>query len=141
MEDVFNKIFHIVFLIVGGTISTFYNHEKSYFLIEKTLFISNIGDFGCALNFENRGGFIYVIDCLFDRQANPTHPIGAGSIIKTTGDHTTKLMVIRVIAKNTYSAGAGLYGLYKGNLTDINSTYISINYFSKICEFYFSSKS
>ena len=84
-----------------------------------------MGDFGCALNFEHKGGYIYVIDCLFDGQINPTHPTGAGSIIKLSGNIKTALFVIRIIGKNTYSVGAGLFGLYSGNLTDINSTYIS----------------
>ena len=55
--------------------------------------------------------------------------MGAGSIIKITGDITAKIILIRVIAKNTYSFGTGLYGLYKANLTDINSTYISNYYY------------
>ena len=117
----------LIFDIVGATIGTFYNIEKSLLIVEKCFFISNICDFGCALNFEHKGGYAYVIDSFFDRNRIPTHPMGAGSIIKLSGDMTTKVIIIRILAKNTYSFGTGLFGIFQGNLTDINSTYISIN--------------
>lgn len=128
MEEVKNLICCSIIFInkVGSTVGTFYNYEKTNFSVENCYFITNIGDFGCALNFEHKGGYTYVIDSLFDGNKNPTHPMGSGSIIKLTGDITAKVIIIRILAKNTNSFGTGLYGLYKANLTDINSTYISI---------------
>ena len=96
-------------------------------MIKNNIFYSNIGDFGCALNFEHRGGLAYVIDCIFNSNSNPVHPIGSGSAIKATGDYGTQVISIRNIYVNNTSLGSGIYGTYNANITDINSTYESKN--------------
>jgi len=72
----------------------------------------------------------FVIDCVFDLNGNPSHPIGSGSAIKVNGDYGTQIISIRNLFQNNTSVGTGVYGAYNVNITDINSTYYStLNFF------------
>lgn len=109
---------------MGGVASTFYLSNSASLLIHNNLFFNNIGDFGCALNFEHRGGSAIVMDCVFDSNIIPTHPMGAGSAIKASGDYGTQVTSMRNLFKSHSSYGTGTWGLFTAVVNDINSTYI-----------------
>ena len=107
-------------------VSTFYISNSANLLIHDNLFFNNVGDFGSGLNFEHRGGSAIVMDCVFDSNQIPTHPMGAGSAIKASGDYGTQVTSIRNLFKSHSSYGTGIWGLYTAVIIDINSTYIGI---------------
>ena len=110
---------------MGGVLSTFYISNSANLVIKNNVFYNNMGDFGSALNFEHRGGSALVVDNLFDLNSNPTHPTGGG-IIKASGDYGTQVISMRNIFQNNTSFGCGFFASYHSNITDINSTYYSL---------------
>ena len=109
--------------IVGACISTFYLSDGALLTIKDNNFYRNIGDFGCALNFEHRGGFVYVIHNFFIGQSNPTHPVGMGQAMKISGDFRTLVYSSYNTYNDSWSAGNGVIGMFSGYIEEINSTF------------------
>ena len=106
---------------MGGCISTFYTSNGSMLTIKENLFYRNLGDFGAAVNFEHRGGLVYMIKNVFDGQKNPTHPVGGGTTVKLSGDSSTVVYSSSNQHLNSWSYGNGVFLLFSGFIQETDS--------------------
>ena len=105
---------------MGGCISTFYT-SNSLLTIKENLFYKNLGDFGAALDFEHRGGYVYLQSNIFDGQQNPTHPVGGGTSMKLSGDSSTIVFSSSNRHLNSWSFGNGVFLMFSGYIEETNS--------------------
>lgn len=99
--------------------------NTSYLLVKSNKFINNSADFGAALNLEQRGAIVEIINNLFESQKIPRHVIGNGACIKASGFWDTHTLSINNVYSNSYSIAIGVIGLFASSFHDINSTFIS----------------
>ena len=92
-------------------------------MIKNNKFYKNFADFGCALNFEHRGGTVFVLQNVFLGQTNPNHPVGIGQAIKITGNFRTVVYSSNNIYNDSWSAGNSVIGKFSGYLEESNSSF------------------
>lgn len=95
-------------------------------IIKDTYFFSNNAEFGGVFMFENKEGIVNISNCYFNSQSNPMHPVGTGTLMNIVGNYLTKVYFQENLVKNSFSVGYGQFGLFYGQLYDINTTYESI---------------
>ena len=111
---------------MAAAIGTFYISSLASFVIANCNFLRNFVDFGTIDLASIAGGSTLLVDCLFDSNCSPAHPMGSTTAIKISGDFNTEnTFISNRFINNTSLGTSSVSALSTTILLDINSTYIS----------------